>query len=112
MPRGRLSGRPLAIVQGRYSNRVNSALTQRPIAGQIVEAGGDYIMCVKNKQPQLREKVATVFANTPRVDETRMVAETVYVERGRIERRRLQTRDVLADCSAWPDLAQAFALDR
>jgi predicted transposase YbfD/YdcC len=91
---------------------VDALLTQRAIAKQIVEAGGDYVMYVKDNQPQFREEIATVFTHTPRASETRTVAETVDVGHGRIEQRRLQTSDVLAGYSTWPGLAQVFALER
>ena len=41
---------------------MDALLTQRLIAQQIVAAGGDYVMVVKDNQPQLREDIATVFA--------------------------------------------------
>jgi hypothetical protein len=56
---------------------MDALLTQRPIAQQIGEAGGDYVMVVKANQPQLREDIATVFVLPPIVGETRTVAETV-----------------------------------
>ncbi len=64
---------------------MDALLTQRAIAQQIVEAGGDYVMVVKENQPQLREDIATVFALPPIVGETRTVAETVDCGHGRIE---------------------------
>jgi predicted transposase YbfD/YdcC len=91
---------------------MDALLTQRPIAQQIVEAGGDYVMMVKNNQPQLREDIATVFALPPLVEETRTVAEAVDCGHGRIEQRRLQTSDVLTGYSDWPGLAQVFQLER
>jgi predicted transposase YbfD/YdcC len=91
---------------------MDALLTQRQIAEQIVEAGGDSVMVVKANQPQLREDITTVFALPPIVGETRMVAETVDGGHGRIEQRRLQTSDVLVGYSEWPGLAQVFQLDR
>jgi len=91
---------------------MDALLTQRPIAQQIVEAGGDYVMVVKANQPQLREDIATVFALPPIVGETRTVAETVDCSHGRIEPRRLHTSDVLVGYSDWPGLAQVFQLER
>ncbi|HYN26539.1 MAG TPA: ISAs1 family transposase [Pyrinomonadaceae bacterium] len=99
------------VLEGRVVT-MDALLTQRAIARQIVEAGGDYVMCVKDNQPQLREEITTVFAHAPRADETRTVAETVDVGHGRIEQRHLQTSDVLAGYSAWPGLAQVFQVER
>ena len=45
-------------------------------------------------------------------EETRTVAETVDGGHGRIEQRRLQTSDVLVECSDWPGLAQVCQLER
>jgi predicted transposase YbfD/YdcC len=91
---------------------MDALLTQRPIAQQIVEAGGDYVMVVKANQPQLREDIMTVFALPPIVGETRTVAETVDGGHGRIEQRRLHTSNVLVGYSDWPGLAPVFQLER
>jgi predicted transposase YbfD/YdcC len=99
------------VLEGRVVT-MDALLTQRQIAQQIVEAGGDYVMVVKENQPQLREDITTVFALPPIVGETRTVAETVDGGHGRIEQRRLQTSDVLVGYSDWPGLAQVFQLER
>jgi predicted transposase YbfD/YdcC len=99
------------VLEGRVVT-MDALLTQRPIAQQIVEAGGNYVMVVKANQPQLREDITTVFALPPIVGETRMVAETVDYGHGRIEQRRLSTSDVLVGYSDWPGLAQVFQLER
>jgi predicted transposase YbfD/YdcC len=99
------------ILEGRVVT-MDALLTQRPIAQQIVAAGGDYVMVVKENQPQLREDIATVFALPPIVGETRTVAEIVDAGHGRIEQRRLYTSDVLVGYSDWPGLAQVFQLER
>jgi predicted transposase YbfD/YdcC len=99
------------VLEGRVVT-MDALLTQRPIAQQIVAAGGDYVMVVKENQPQLREDIATVFALPPIAGETRTVAETVDYGHGRIEQRRLYTSDVLVGYSDWPGLAQVFHLER
>jgi hypothetical protein len=91
---------------------MDALLTQRAIAQQIVDAEGDYVMIVKDNQPQFREDIETVFAQPPMVGETRTVAETVDSGHGCIEQRRLQTSDVLVGYSDWPGLAQVFHLER
>ena len=85
---------------------MDALLTQRPSAQQSVEAGGDYVMGVKEHQPQWREDMATVFALPPIRGEIRTVAATVDCGHGRIESRRLDTSDVLVGYSDWPGLAQ------
>jgi predicted transposase YbfD/YdcC len=99
------------VLEGRVVT-MDALLTQRPIAQQIVAAGGDYVMVVKGNQPQLREDIATVFALPPIAGERRTVAETVDGGHGRIEHRRLHTSDVLVGYSDWPGLAQVFHLER
>lgn len=86
------------VLEGRVVT-MDALLTQRPIAQQIVAAGGDYVMVVKANQPQLREDIATVFALPPIRGETRTVAETVDCGHGRIEPRRLHLSDVLVGYS-------------
>jgi predicted transposase YbfD/YdcC len=99
------------VLEGRVVT-MDALLTQRPIAQQIVEAGGNYVMVVKENQPQLREDMATVFARPPIAGESRTMAETVDYGHGRIEQRRLPTSDVLVGDSDWPGLAQVFQLER
>jgi predicted transposase YbfD/YdcC len=99
------------VLQGRVVT-MDALLTQRQMAQQIVAAGGDYVMLVKDNQPQLREDIETVFALPPITGETRTVAQTVDGGHGRIEQRWLETSDVLVGYSAWPGLAQVFHLER
>jgi predicted transposase YbfD/YdcC len=99
------------VLEGRVVT-MDALRTQRPIAQQVVAAGGDYVMGVKANQPQLREDIATVFALPPIAGEWRTVAETVECSHGRIEQRRLQTSGVLVGYSDWPGLAQVFQLER
>ena len=99
------------VLEGRVVT-MDALLTQRPIAPQIVEAGGDYVMGGKANQPQWREDIATVCALRAIVEEFRTVAETVAGGHGRIEQQRLETSDVLVGYSDWPGLAQVFHLER
>ena len=62
------------LLEGRVVT-MDALLTQRPIAQQIVDAGGDYVMMVKDNQPRLREDITTVFALPPIAGERRAVAE-------------------------------------
>jgi predicted transposase YbfD/YdcC len=97
------------VLEGRIVT-MDALLTQRQI--QIVDAGGDYVMVVKENQPQLLEDIQTVFALAPMAGERRTTAATVDLGHGRIEQRRLQTSDILAGYSDWPGLAQVFRLER
>lgn len=99
------------VLEGRIVT-MDALLTQRQIAQQIVDAGGDYVMVVKANHPQLVEDIATVFALAPIAGEQRTAADTLDLGHGRIEQRGLQTSNVLAGYSDWPGLAQAFRLER
>jgi predicted transposase YbfD/YdcC len=99
------------VLEGRIVT-MDALLTQRQIAQQIVDAGGNYVMVVKENQPQLLDDIETVFALPPMPGERRTVAETLDLGHGRIEQRGLRTSDVLRGYSDWPGLAQVFWLER
>jgi predicted transposase YbfD/YdcC len=99
------------VLEGRVVT-MDALLTQRQIAQQIVDAGGDYVMVVKENQPQLLEDIETVFALAPIAGERRTTAATLDLGHGRIEQRGLQTSNVLLGDSDWPGLAQVFRLER
>jgi predicted transposase YbfD/YdcC len=99
------------VLEGRVVT-MDALLTQRQLAQQIVEAGGDYGMIVKENQPHLLEDIQTVFTHTPITGERRTAVATVDYGHGRIEQRRLQTSTVLAGYSDWPGLAQVFQVER
>jgi predicted transposase YbfD/YdcC len=99
------------VLEGRIVT-MDALLTQRQIAQQIVDAGGDYVMVVKENQAQLLEDIATVFALAPIAGEQRTAAATLDLGHGRIEQRWLQTSNVLVGYSDWPGLAQVFQLER
>jgi len=82
------------------------------MAQHIVAARGDYVMMVKENQPQLLDDIETVFALPPLAGERRTAAETLDLGHGRIKQRWLQTSNVLLGHSDWPGLAQVFRLGR
>ena len=81
------------------------------MAQQIVDAGGDYVMVVKENQPQLLEDIQTIFAHAPLVGEIRMDATTGDSDHGRIAQRQLQMSSVLAGYSDWLGLARVFQME-
>jgi predicted transposase YbfD/YdcC len=99
------------VLEGRIVT-MDALLTQRQLAQHIVDARGDYVMIVKENQPQLLDDIQTVFALAPMAGERRTAAATVDLGHGRIEQRWLQTSNVLAGYSDWPGLAQVFRLER
>jgi hypothetical protein len=44
---------------------MDALLTQRHVAQTIVDKGGDYVMIVKENQPQLRADIELVFTLPP-----------------------------------------------
>ncbi|MCA1837833.1 MAG: ISAs1 family transposase, partial [Actinobacteria bacterium] len=90
---------------------MDALLTQRQVAQTIVDAGGDYVMIVKDHQPQLKADIELVFALPPAGDRQESV-RTVDVGHGRIETRNLTTSEALVGYSDWPGLAQVFEVGR
>ena len=90
---------------------MDALLTQRQVAQTIVDAGGDYVMLVKDNQPQLKADIELVFTMPPAGDRQESV-RTVDVGHGRIETRNLTTSQALVGYSDWPGLAQVFEVGR
>src|SRR5205085_1589901 len=65
---------------------MDALLTQRHVAQTIVDEGGDYVMIVKENQPQLRADIELVFMLPPAGDRQE-TARTVDIGHGRIEQR-------------------------
>lgn len=90
---------------------MDALLTQRHVAQAIVDEGGDYVMTVKENQPQLRADIELVFMLPP-VGDHQATARTVDIGHGRIEQRNITTSEALVGYSDWPGLAQVFELGR
>ena len=90
---------------------MDALLTQRQVAQTIVDAGGDYVMIVKDNQPQLKADIELVFTMPPAGDRQESV-RTVDVGHGRLETRTLTTSEALVGDSDWPGLAQVFEVGR
>src|SRR5262249_51079531 len=101
---------PHLVLQGRVCT-MDALLTQRHVAQTIVEKGGDYVMIVKENQPQLRTDIELVFTLPPAGDRQE-TARTVDIGHGRIEQRHITTSEALVGYSDWPGLAQVFELGR
>jgi predicted transposase YbfD/YdcC len=98
------------VLEGRMVT-MDALLTQRHVAQTIVDKGGDYVMIVKDNQPQLHADIELVFALPPAGDRQE-TARTVDIGHGRIEQRNITTSEALMGDSDWPGLAQVFALGR
>ena len=89
----------------------DAMLAQRQLSAQVVEGGGEYVWTVKKNQPQLREDIATLFADEG-VPENGASAETVDKGHGRIEKRSLRASTGLNDYLDWPYVQQVFKVER
>jgi len=90
---------------------MDALLTQRQVAQTMVAAGGDYVMIVKDNQPQLKADIALVFTLPPAGDR-QAHGRTVDIGHGRIETRNLTTSEALVGYSTWPGLTQVFEVGR
>jgi predicted transposase YbfD/YdcC len=86
--------------------------TQRALAEQILEQGGDYLMVVKDNQPELRASIALLFDEPPWLPRQReqecQGQQTVSKGHGRLETRVLETSNALSDYLDWPGVAQVM----
>jgi predicted transposase YbfD/YdcC len=85
---------------------------QKRIAADIVAAGGDYVLAVKENQPRLREDIALVFAESKLPRDTITEAGTLDQHGGRIEERRLRASTALAGYTDWPGHRQVLGVER
>lgn len=99
------------LLKGRVLT-MDALLTQRAIAQDIVDHGGEYLMVVKDNQPALRADSALLF-QTPG-DALPALAAARRTDRGhdRRERRTLQASTALSGYLDWPGLAQVFRVER
>lgn len=86
----------------------DALLTQREIARQIREQGGDYLMVVKDNQPTLHQDLVTFFQEVgfPQGEDDRQT----YVEHdkghGRLETRTVTCSALIASYLDWPGVQQ------
>lgn len=86
--------------------------TQRPTAQTVVDNQGDYLMIVKENQPQLLADIETLFQEPQVVAETLTQARTIESGHGRIEERCLTASSALVGYIDWPGHQQVFRLER
>lgn len=101
------------VVEGHVFT-TDALLTQRELAHEILNRGGDYVFIVKRNQPQLYEDIEFLFEPPLPLlkGESWPTAETFDAGHGRIERRRLQTSTMLNEYVNWPGVEQVFQLER
>jgi predicted transposase YbfD/YdcC len=112
---------PALVARVAWPGRVltgDALFCQRALCRQVVQAGGDYLVLVRENQPTLRHDIALLFdpppdqpAPLPLLDRR----EAVTVERGHgraDDRRHLVASTDLAGYLDWPGAAQVFRLER
>jgi predicted transposase YbfD/YdcC len=89
---------------------VDALLTQRALAQQVLDQGGDYLMVVKRNQPQLWEAIDRLFHASPfpRGEEDRLAYTTTSKGHGRLERRSLVSSAALRAYLDWPGVEQVM----
>ena len=85
--------------------------TQVATAEAILEAGGDYLMVVKENQPTLKQEIELVFETTTLADTVRRASSTT-THGSRIETRSISVSGAMAGLSDWPGLDQVIKLER
>ena len=101
----------LLAVKG-YLLTMDALLTQRDIAQQIIDSGNDYLMVVKDNQPQLLADIQGCFEAEPLADEVRGQAQTTTKDHGRLEVRTIVTSTALNEYLDWPGVAQVAQISR
>lgn len=86
--------------------------TQRTFAEDVIDAGGEYVLIVKDNQPSVYEDIQTLFQEPQVVSDTLTQATSVDLGHGRIEQRRLTASAALRDYTPWPGLEQVFQIER
>jgi predicted transposase YbfD/YdcC len=120
---GELTVAPRLIARLDWHGRVltgDALFCQHTLCQQVCDAGGDYLMIVKENQPQVQRDIATLFArradvalraaSLPPLDMRE--ATTLDKGHGRVEVRHLIASTTLNDYLAWPGLAQVIMIER
>jgi len=89
---------------------MDALLAHRQLAQQILDQGGDYLMVVKDNQPQLRAAIGLLFDAPPLCpgEEERRQYTRQQKAHGRLETRTLETSALLNDYVAWPGAQQVL----
>lgn len=87
--------------------------TQRKLCQQVKQAGGDYLLIVKENQPALYQAIETLFSSPPAHPNLLDFQPTHKTNKGhgRLEHRTLTTVSLLQGEIDWPNLAQVFRLE-
>jgi predicted transposase YbfD/YdcC len=101
------------LVQGRLIS-ADALYTQRSFCQQVIAAGGDYLLFVKQNQPTLHQDLSLFFGEPPLDCLDWRTDEAVNKGHGRLENRLIQVSTELNDWLArdWFGVEQVFSLRR
>jgi predicted transposase YbfD/YdcC len=115
-----LTAAPALVARLDWTGRVltgDALFCQRALCQQVLTAGGDYLLLVKENQPRLHAAIQLLF-DPPASDQPlplldRRTARTLERGHGRLDdRRELVASTDLVDYLEWPGQAQVFRLER
>jgi predicted transposase YbfD/YdcC len=96
-------------LQGRVVT-TDALLTQKTVAAQIVDQGGDYVLPVKGNQALTCQAIETWFEGEPPATHPHGEAQVIEKQHGRLTRWTIETSPALNDYLEWPNLAQVFKM--
>lgn len=93
--------------------------TQKAMCKQVIEAGGNYVLTVKENQPRMRWAIEKLFVHEvcnlqkgAPLSKDFQIADKVEKGHGRLEKRTIMTTPLLNDYLDWPALAQVFRIEK
>jgi predicted transposase YbfD/YdcC len=87
---------------------LDALYTHRPVAQQILDQGGHYLMMVKGNQPELLQAIETLFQEPALPGEARWQDTQWSKEHGRLEMREVVASELLNDYLDWPAVGQVL----
>jgi predicted transposase YbfD/YdcC len=90
----------------------DALLTQRAISEDIIKQGGDYLLVVKENQPQLLDDIKMSFLDYWWLRDTMRAGRLTDQHGNRTHEWRLQAATLLEGYSRWPGLRQVLKLER
>jgi predicted transposase YbfD/YdcC len=90
----------------------DALLSQRTIAGSIIAKGGDYLLVVKDNQPQLLEDIEISFLDHWWLRDTISQGSLTDQHGNRTHQWELKASTLLEGYSSWPGLRQVLKLER
>lgn len=117
---GELTVAPALVARIAWPGRVltgDALFCQRNLCQQVLDAGGDSLLIVKENQPTLHAAIALLFDPPPALGPTVFTDRREGTTRGRGHGRQQEVRTLVAstdlsDYLDWPGLGQVFCLTR